>query len=221
MEPTTTARSLPAIARAVQGPDRNTLAGLGQQAWRPAVGRALHARGSSTARRGLPAALWTDAYSALMPPKGHRRLATVLFVDVVDSTQVAAESGDRQWRELVGDFRAIVRRQLKRYGGREVDTAGDGFFAWFDRPASAIQAAAAIVTGVQQRGLDVRTHDELTQRARHQDLRRLGGGHHARADVSRYPAKATADFLELTRVQPAPDVQSSLLHTGQDLCRSL
>jgi class 3 adenylate cyclase len=85
-----------------------------------------------------------------------RRVATVLFVDVVDSTRVAAEVGDARWRELVGAFRTTVRRQLKRLGGHEVDTAGDGFFATFDNPASALRAAAAIVADVQELGLDVR-----------------------------------------------------------------
>jgi hypothetical protein len=79
-----------------------------------------------------------------------------MFVDVVESTRVAAEVGDRRWRELVGAFRALVRRQLKGFDGHEVDTAGDGFFAWFDSPANALSAAAAIAADVQQLGLDVR-----------------------------------------------------------------
>ena len=91
-----------------------------------------------------------------MATRGKRRLATVLFVDIVDSTTVAADVGDRQWPQLLADFRAIVRRDLKRFDGHEVDTAGDGFFAWFDGPAGAIRAAAAIVADVQKRGLDVR-----------------------------------------------------------------
>ena len=80
----------------------------------------------------------------------------MLFVDVVDSTRVAAEVGDARWRELVAAFRTTVRRQLKRLSGHEVDTAGDGFFATFDTPASALRAAAAIVADVQSIGLDVR-----------------------------------------------------------------
>ena len=85
-----------------------------------------------------------------------RRVATVLFVDVVDSTRVAAEVGDARWRELVAAFRGTVRRQLKRLGGHEVDTAGDGFFATFDTPAAGLRAAAGIVREVQSLGLDVR-----------------------------------------------------------------
>jgi class 3 adenylate cyclase len=85
-----------------------------------------------------------------------RRLATALFVDIVDSTRIATELGDRRWRELLGAFRRMVRAELKRYGGREEDTAGDGFFATFGEPAAGVQAAAAIVAGAQRLGVDVR-----------------------------------------------------------------
>ena len=83
-------------------------------------------------------------------------MATVVFVDVVDSTRVASEVGDARWRDLLGAFRSTVRRQLKKLDGHEVDTAGDGFFAWFDSPANAICAAVAICADVQESGLDVR-----------------------------------------------------------------
>jgi pimeloyl-ACP methyl ester carboxylesterase len=66
-----------------------------------------------------------------------RVLATVLFTDVVGSTELAAELGDAAWRDLIGRHHAIVRRELARYHGRELDTAGDGFFAVFDGPARA------------------------------------------------------------------------------------
>jgi class 3 adenylate cyclase/DNA-binding beta-propeller fold protein YncE len=85
-----------------------------------------------------------------------RRLATILFLDIVGSTQVAAELGDARWRELLGRFRAIVRSELKRHKGHEEDTAGDGFFITFDQPAQAVRAAAAIVGDVHGIGLDVR-----------------------------------------------------------------
>jgi class 3 adenylate cyclase len=88
--------------------------------------------------------------------RADRRVATALFIDVVDSTRVAADEGDARWRELVASFRSTVRRQLKRHGGHEVDTAGDGFFATFESPAGALRAAADIVADVQARGLDVR-----------------------------------------------------------------
>jgi pimeloyl-ACP methyl ester carboxylesterase len=85
-----------------------------------------------------------------------RVLATVLFTDIVGSTERAAELGDRAWRELLERHHAVVRRQLVRFRGREVDTAGDGFCASFDGPARAIRCASAIVEGMQELGLDVR-----------------------------------------------------------------
>src|SRR6266480_1863772 len=85
-----------------------------------------------------------------------RRLATVLFLDIVDSTRIAAELGDRRWRELLGSFRGIVRRELKRHRGHEEDTAGDGFFATFAQPAEGVRAAVGIVRAVQEIGLEVR-----------------------------------------------------------------
>lgn len=85
-----------------------------------------------------------------------RRLATVLFLDIVGSTALASELGDARWREVLTRFRRIVREELKRYSGREQDTAGDGFFATFAEPARALSCAAAIVVAVQELGVDVR-----------------------------------------------------------------
>jgi pimeloyl-ACP methyl ester carboxylesterase len=85
-----------------------------------------------------------------------RMLATVLFTDIVDSTTRAIELGDRRWRDLLEGHNAIVRRELLRYRGREVDSAGDGFFATFDGPARALHCASAIVKGVQEFGLAIR-----------------------------------------------------------------
>ncbi len=85
-----------------------------------------------------------------------RVLATVLFTDLVDSTAKAVELGDREWTKLLGEHRALVRRQLGRYRGREIDTAGDGFFASFDGPARAIRCADAIVEGSSALDLRVR-----------------------------------------------------------------
>jgi class 3 adenylate cyclase len=85
-----------------------------------------------------------------------RMLATVLFTDIVDSTTKAIELGDRHWRELLERHNALVRRELLRYRGREVDSAGDGFLATFDGPARAIHCASAIVEGVREFGLTVR-----------------------------------------------------------------
>jgi class 3 adenylate cyclase/pimeloyl-ACP methyl ester carboxylesterase len=83
-------------------------------------------------------------------------LATMLFTDIVGSTERAAELGDRSWRELLQRHHALVRRELTRYRGEEKDTAGDGFFATFDGPARAIRCAHAIVDGVHELGLEVR-----------------------------------------------------------------
>ena len=83
-------------------------------------------------------------------------LATVLFTDIVASTEKVAELGDARWRELVERHHAVVRQQLSRFRGREVDTAGDGFFATFDGPIRAIRCAHAIVESVRQLGIEVR-----------------------------------------------------------------
>jgi class 3 adenylate cyclase len=83
-------------------------------------------------------------------------LATVLFTDIVASTEKVAELGDARWRELVERHHAVVRQQLSRFRGREVDTAGDGFFATFDGPIRAIRSAHAIVEAVDQLGIEVR-----------------------------------------------------------------
>jgi class 3 adenylate cyclase len=83
-------------------------------------------------------------------------LATVLFTDIVGSTERAAELGDRAWRGVLERHHALVRRELARYRGDEKDTAGDGFFATFDGPARAIRCAHAIVDGVRDLGIEVR-----------------------------------------------------------------
>jgi class 3 adenylate cyclase len=85
-----------------------------------------------------------------------RALATVLFTDIVGSTAKAAELGDRRWRELLEEHHALIRRQLVRFRGRELDTAGDGFFASFDGPARAIRCACSITEAVRELGLEVR-----------------------------------------------------------------
>ena len=85
-----------------------------------------------------------------------RALASVLFTDIVGSTERAVELGDRAWRELIDRHHGVVRAMLARYRGREVDTAGDGFFATFDGPARAIRCALAIVDAVRSLGLEIR-----------------------------------------------------------------
>jgi pimeloyl-ACP methyl ester carboxylesterase len=85
-----------------------------------------------------------------------RVLATVLFTDVVGSTERAAQLGDRRWRQLLQEHHAVVRRELDRYRGREIDTAGDGFLATFDGPARAIHCARAICDALRPLGLEIR-----------------------------------------------------------------
>jgi pimeloyl-ACP methyl ester carboxylesterase/8-oxo-dGTP pyrophosphatase MutT (NUDIX family) len=90
------------------------------------------------------------------PKEPDRVLATVLFTDIVRSTERAHEAGDRAWRDLLERHHTAVRHELDRFRGREVDTAGDGFFAVFDGPARGIRCARSIVDAVHHLGLDVR-----------------------------------------------------------------
>ena len=89
-------------------------------------------------------------------PEPDRVLATVLFTDIVGSSERAAELGDHRWRDLLESYYAGSRRQLDRFRGREIDTAGDGLFATFDGPARAIRCASAITDAARQLGLGVR-----------------------------------------------------------------
>jgi class 3 adenylate cyclase len=85
-----------------------------------------------------------------------RVLATLLFTDIVSSTERAASAGDRDWRELLDRHDAMVRRQIHRFGGREVKTMGDGFLATFEGPARGVRCAVAIREGAAQLGLEMR-----------------------------------------------------------------
>jgi class 3 adenylate cyclase len=85
-----------------------------------------------------------------------RVLATVLFSDIVASTEAVVALGDDRWRDVVERHHAVVRGLLARYRGKEVDTAGDGFFATFDGPARAVRCSQAIVEAVHELGLEVR-----------------------------------------------------------------
>jgi class 3 adenylate cyclase len=89
-------------------------------------------------------------------PEPDRVLATILFTDIVGSTERAASIGDRAWSELIGRHHAAIRRELARYRGREIDTAGDGFLATFDGPARAVRCAVAVNEAVGQLGLEIR-----------------------------------------------------------------
>ena len=116
---------------------------------------------------GPPATLWTwppdrcpnpgptaqavADRSAVLPV-----LATVLFTDIVGSTELAAALGDRGWAEVLERHHAIVRRELARAGGREIDTAGDGFLAAFDTPAAGIRSARSISAALKDAGITIR-----------------------------------------------------------------
>ena len=95
----------------------------------------------------------TGARSA---PQHDRVLATVMFTDIVGSTERAAKLGDRRWRELLESHEAVVRRELARHRGTEVKTTGDGFLATFDGPARAISCARAIAEAVRPLGIEIR-----------------------------------------------------------------
>jgi len=85
-----------------------------------------------------------------------RVLATLLFTDLVDSTAIAARLGDGRWRELLSRHFEAVRAELERFGGREIDTTGDGMLSTFDGPARALHCAAAIRRAANREGLHVR-----------------------------------------------------------------
>ncbi len=89
-------------------------------------------------------------------PEPDRVLATVLFTDIVGSTDQAARLGDRRWRDLLEAHNTLVRRELSRFRGREIETTGDGFHAIFDGPARAIRCACTIRDGVRGLGIEVR-----------------------------------------------------------------
>jgi class 3 adenylate cyclase/pimeloyl-ACP methyl ester carboxylesterase len=97
-----------------------------------------------------------EAEAAPRDAADDRVLATVLFTDIVDSTARAVEVGDRSWANLVTEHHARVRRELIRFRGTELDTAGDGFFACFDGPARAISCACAIRESLRDLGIDIR-----------------------------------------------------------------
>jgi class 3 adenylate cyclase len=97
--------------------------------------------------------LMTGQRSARRP---ERILTTILFTDIVGSTRTAAEVGDRRWRELLATHHDVVRRELDRHGGHEVNTTGDGFLASFDGPARAVRCARALVERTGAAGIPIR-----------------------------------------------------------------
>jgi len=95
--------------------------------------------------------------TGIRPAETDRVLATILFTDIVGSTERALSLGDRRWRELLNQYYSAARRELLRFRGREIDTAGDGLFASFDGPARAIRCACGIRDAVRPLGLEVRS----------------------------------------------------------------
>jgi class 3 adenylate cyclase len=85
-----------------------------------------------------------------------RRLLVLLFTDIFGSTERVVEFGDEYWDELLKRYRSQIRRELRQYGGHEVDAPGDGFFATFDAPPPAVSCAQAVVAAVRNLGLTCR-----------------------------------------------------------------
>ena len=96
-------------------------------------------------------------------------LATVMFTDIVGSTEHAATVGDTAWRDLLVRHHAVVRLELGRFRGKERDTAGDGFFATFEGPARAIRCGQAILAGVAPLGLEARIGIHIGECELHED----------------------------------------------------
>jgi class 3 adenylate cyclase len=105
---------------------------------------------------------------------GNRTVITLLFLDLVGSTERLYTVGDESWRKLLGRFRGVVRRSVKRYGGREIDTAGDGFFITFEAPGRALRCARAIVEDLRDLDLQVRAGAHIG--VLHVDGRHVTGG---------------------------------------------
>ncbi len=113
-----------------------------------------------------------------------RVLATILFTDLVGSTELAGELGDVGWAELLERHHEIVRAQIARFGGEEIDTAGDGFLALFDGPARAVRCAVAIRAGLADIGLDVRSGIHTGEVERPQGQKPRGIAVHVGARIS-------------------------------------
>jgi class 3 adenylate cyclase/pimeloyl-ACP methyl ester carboxylesterase len=117
-------------------------------------GADIYFAGNTSERTDLVEEFLTGARPA---PATDRVLATVLFTDIVSSTERVSELGDREWRARLDSHDAMVRTQLERFRGLEINTAGDGFFATFDGPARAVRCAQAITEAARPLGIDVRT----------------------------------------------------------------
>jgi class 3 adenylate cyclase len=125
-----------------------------------ALGHGLHVAtrgaGASAAVEVTPTITSTVVPDNRASTATERMLATLLFTDIVGSTERAAALGDAAWHELKARHHVLVRRELARFRGREIDTAGDGFFVVFDTPARAVQCARAVRDAVRTLGLEIR-----------------------------------------------------------------
>ncbi len=147
-------RAMPCPARVVE-----VLIGLADLDWRtgrPDAGSEPAAEALDTAQQIGAAALVALAERAVERSQARATLATILFTDIVGSTKLAARMGDLAWGEVVERHHGIVRRELARAGGREIDTAGDGFLAAFDTPAAAIRCARSISAALRDASITVR-----------------------------------------------------------------
>jgi class 3 adenylate cyclase/streptogramin lyase len=129
------------------------------------VWRSLSAESDTVDDRPQPAASTTFALAfrsgegqtvRMSDRVGGRILAAILFTDIIGSTEIATKLGDARWRALLARHHTVVRRQLKRFGGKEIDTAGDGFFATFTSPAAGVRCACSISENVRELGIEVR-----------------------------------------------------------------
>ncbi len=120
----------------------------------------LARRARAMATQAAPEAAGAVAQSARPAERSseapERRLATIMFLDIVDSTGRAARLGDRSWSGVLEDYYALVRRELARFGGREINTFGDDFFALFDAPTQAVRCACAIRNAMHAGGVQIR-----------------------------------------------------------------
>lgn len=186
-------------------------------AWPIARGRALATRIPRAEFRELPgidelffmsqpSPILTELHEFLtgehLPPVVDRILATILFTDIVGATDVLAAIGDQRWRDRLRRHNDVVRRELKRFRGREIDSAGDGFLCSFDGPARAVQCAAAIRAGVRNLDLEIRAgvhvgecellDDKISGIAVHAAARVLGAAKPGEILVSRTVKELTA-----------------------------
>ena len=133
-------------------------------------------------------------------PTTERVLSTVLFTDIVGSTRTAAALGDERWRELLDAHHDIVRAELGKFGGSEVDTAGDGFLATFDGPARAVRCAASISSAVERLGISIRA-----------------GAHTGEIEVSHGDVKGIAVHIGARVMSLAGDGEVMVSRTVKDL----